>query len=64
MRAGGSIYQQKSSSDDGIKYPFRVVPGKLKVTRSIGDYELKSDRHGYRHGIIIADCEVETYDLA
>jgi hypothetical protein len=40
-----------------------VIPGKLKCSRAIGNYELKSDRFGYRTGIIISDPEVESYEV-
>jgi hypothetical protein len=45
--------------NDGNKYPYRVIPGKLKVSRSIGDYELKSYRFGYKAGVVIADPHIE-----
>jgi hypothetical protein len=63
IKAGGSVYQQKFSMEDGIKYPYRVIPGKLKVSRSIGDYELKSDRFGFKTNVVIAEPHVESYDI-
>ena len=58
MKAGGSVYQPKSSltlAEEASRSYYRVIPGKLKCSRAIGDYELKSERFGYRPGIIIGD---------
>lgn len=63
LRCGGSIYQQRNSPDE-TRFQFKVLPGKLKTTRSIGDYELKSERHGYKCGVIIGEPEIDEYELA
>lgn len=40
---GGKIYRNKTKLPDGTEVvgPFRVFPGRLSVSRTIGDYEAK-----------------------
>ena len=43
LQAGGKIYQSvlKTKGGSNIPGPFRLLPGKLSVSRSFGDIEAK-----------------------
>ena len=34
--------------------PFRVLPGRLSVSRTFGDIEAKIDKYGGKKGVVIA----------
>ena len=67
-RAGGSIYQnpmtcQLIQNGEVIKNgPFRVFPGRLSVSRTIGDVELKTEKYGRKKGIIIPNPDITIHN--
>lgn len=67
-RAGGSIYQnpmtcQLVQNGEVIKNgPFRVFPGRLSVSRTLGDVELKTEKYGGRKGIIIPNPDITIHN--
>ena len=61
----GSIYQTQSigtNPETGKKEvfygPFRVLPGRLSVSRTFGDIEAKMEKYGGKKGVIIAQPEI------
>ena len=67
-KAGGSIYQnpmtyQLVQNGEVIKNgPFRVFPGRLSVSRTIGDVELKTEKYGGKKGIIIPNPDITVHN--
>ena len=64
---GGEV---KKSKNDYVKtqgpqenIPFRVYPGGLSVSRAFGDYNAKTEKHGGKPGVLIAEPEIFDYDL-
>ena len=63
LKEGGKIYRtemrkiekQKKEEDPPIIGPLRVFPGKLSVTRTIGDIEAKDKNFGGLPNCIITD---------
>ncbi len=54
---GGEVYRQQGTLEDegqNRKLPFRVYPGKLSVSRTIGDIFIKKDNPN----IIISDPDI------
>lgn len=43
--------------------PFRVHPGKLSVSRTIGDLEAKLIKHGGNPNVVISEPEIKIYKL-
>ena len=43
--------------------PYRVYPGKLSVSRTIGDAEAKLIKHGGNPNVVIPEPEIEVYRL-
>lgn len=43
--------------------PFRVLPGRLSVSRTFGDIEAKLEKYGGRAGVIIAQPEIASFNL-
>ena len=71
-RYGGYIYQSETLINtinnpdiNGkiLKGPFRVVPGRLSVSRTIGDAEAKLEKFGGNPNVIIPDPDIFCYDL-
>ena len=71
-RYGGYIYQSETVINtinnpdiNGkiLKGPFRVVPGRLSVSRTIGDVEAKLEKFGGNPNVIIPDPDIFCYDL-
>ncbi|EAS02121.2 protein phosphatase 2c (macronuclear) [Tetrahymena thermophila SB210] len=62
--AGGKVYQATVNTQNlmfqGVKInpPHRVFPGKLSVSRTIGDYEAKSQKYGGNPKVIISDPDI------
>ena len=42
--------------------PFRVFPGRLSVSRTIGDVELKTEKYGGKKGIIIPNPDITIHN--
>lgn len=66
---GGKIYQTQTIQTlhmgiDGpgtqqiVLGPFRVLPGRLSVSRTFGDIEAKSEKLGGKPGVVIAQPEI------
>ena len=71
-RYGGNIYQTETAINnasnpnlDGkiLIGPYRVVPGRLSVSRTIGDVEAKIEKFGGSPNVIVAEPELFFYDL-
>ena len=69
---GGDIYQSetliKNANNPGINGkiligPYRVFPGRLSVSRTIGDVEAKLQQFGGNPNVIIAEPDIFMYDL-
>ncbi len=43
--------------------PFRVLPGRLSVSRTFGDIEAKLERFGGKGGVVIAQPEIASFSL-
>ncbi len=71
VQGGGTVYRQEVSATlraemgrDGLKIPLRVLPGRLSVSRTVGDIEAKSAKHGGNPKAVIATPEVSTARIA
>ena len=71
QKYGGDIYQSetlvKNSNNPKINGkiligPYRVVPGRLSVSRTIGDVEAKLQQFGGNPNVIIAEPDIFIYD--
>ena len=61
---GGKIYQTQTIQNIGVGTetttqhiilgPFRVLPGRLSVSRTFGDIEAKFEKYGGKPGVVIA----------
>ena len=69
---GGNIYQSETVINNVTNAelngkiligPYRVVPGRLSVSRTIGDVEAKLEKFGGNPNVIIPDPEIFIYDL-
>ena len=69
---GGNIYQTETVINNinnpkingkVLIGPYRVLPGRLSVSRTVGDVEAKYERFGGNPNVIIAEPEITTYDL-
>ena len=69
---GGKIYQTQNyiKKAKNVKLigkkilgPYRVSPGNLSVSRTIGDIEAKSEKYGGNPNVVIAKPDIFVYDL-
>ncbi|EGR27710.1 protein phosphatase 2c, putative [Ichthyophthirius multifiliis] len=61
---GGQIYQQFFLSQFNKQYgPYRVLPGRLSVTRAFGDVEAKLSKLGGNQNVIIAIPEIQQFKI-
>lgn len=68
---GGKVYRSHSKlSKDSQDYsandyygPYRVLPGKLSVSRSIGDFKAKDECCGGNDKVLIATPDVQSFDI-
>ena len=69
---GGNIYQSETVINNVTNAelngkiligPYRVVPGRLSVSRTIGDVEAKLEKFGGNPNVIIPEPEIFFYDL-
>ena len=69
---GGSIYQSETVisnvSNPNVNGkiligPYRVLPGRLSVSRTVGDVEAKLEKFGGNPNVIIPEPEIFFYDL-
>ena len=72
LRNGGHVYQsqtvingtEKESLNGQILLgPYRVLPGRLSVSRTIGDIEAKDEKFGGNPNVIICDPDIFSFDL-
>ena len=72
IKNGGHVYQsqtvingtEKESLNGQILFgPFRVLPGRLSVSRTIGDIEAKNVKFGGNPNVIICEPDIFVYDL-
>ena len=69
LEAGGKIYKteyeyEKNNNNKNISLmgPLRVLPGKLSVSRTIGDIEAKNPKYGGNPNVIISMPEIKYFD--
>ena len=69
MKYGGSIYQTQTPLDDELYKnkiligPYRVTPGKLSVSRTVGDAEGKIEEIGGNKNILISSPDIYQFNL-
>ena len=72
IKNGGHVYQsqtvingaEKESLNGQILFgPYRVLPGRLSVSRTIGDIEAKNEKFGGNPNVIICEPDIFIYDL-
>jgi len=66
--AGGSVYQTTAAipiyqNGKLIEIPWRVCPGGLSVSRTIGDIESKEEMFGGKKGVVVALPDITEFDL-
>ena len=63
--SGGQIYQSQSLIPiyQKINLPWRVLPGRLSVSRTFGDIQAKTDKFGGKSGVIIPTPDITEFDL-
>lgn len=68
IEAGGQIYQTEANivsknGNENILGPFRVKPGKLSVTRTIGDMEAKLPIYGGNLNVVIGIPDIKYFEI-
>ena len=68
MKAGGEIYQTPSifplyQNGKEIEIPFRVLPGRLSVSRTFGDIEAKNEKFGGMKNVVAALPDITEVEL-
>jgi len=63
--SGGQIYQSQSLIPiyQKINLPWRVLPGRLSVSRTFGDIQAKTEKFGGKSGVIIPVPDMTEFDL-
>ena len=66
--AGGKIYQTPSlfplfQNGKEIEIPWRVLPGRLSVSRTFGDIEAKDEKFGGMKGVVVALPDITEIEL-
>ena len=66
--AGGTIYQTPSlfplyQNGKEIEIPWRVLPGRLSVSRTFGDIEAKEEKFGGKKGVVVALPDITEIEL-
>ena len=66
--AGGKIYQTPSlfplyQNGKQIEIPWRVLPGRLSVSRTFGDIEAKDEKFGGMKGVVVALPDITEIEL-
>ena len=67
-KAGGKIYQTPSlfplyQNGKEIEIPWRVLPGRLSVSRTFGDIEAKDEKFGGNKNVVVALPDITEIDL-
>ena len=72
IKNGGHVYQSRTvisgAENENLNGqilfgPYRVLPGRLSVSRTIGDIEAKSEKFGGNPNVIIWEPDIFIYDL-
>ena len=72
IKNGGKVYQSQTPLNNNnnnntinqiLIGPYRVFPGRLSVSRTIGDIEAKNIKFGGNPNVIIAEPEIYIFDL-
>jgi protein phosphatase PTC2/3 len=70
VSGGGKIYQTKISNPNFnpgeprfVLGPYRVLPGRLSVTRTFGDAEAKLVKYGGNPNVVIARPEIKYFEV-
>ena len=72
IKNNGKVYQTQTilnkfnnvnNTENILLGPFRVFPGRLSVSRTIGDIEAKFENFGGNKNVIISDPDIFKYDL-
>ena len=69
LKYGGQIYQNPFFMSAifqlgrKINVPFRVLPGRLSVSRTIGDMQAKIEKYGGKRGVIIAVPDINFFEM-
>ena len=63
--SGGQVYQSQSLIPiyQKINLPWRVLPGRLSVSRTFGDIQAKVEKFGGKSGVIIPSPDINEFDL-
>ena len=61
IKSGGSIYQSQSQNQN--YGPFRILPGRLSVSRAFGDIEAKHSSLGGNPRVLIATPEIKCFEI-
>ena len=64
-KSGGQIYQSQAlvPISQKINLPWRVLPGRLSVSRTFGDVQAKKEKFGGKEGVIIPCPDITEFDL-
>jgi protein phosphatase 2C family protein 2/3 len=65
---GGEIYQSQTliplyQNGKEIEIPWRVLPGRLSVSRTFGDIEAKDERFGGKERVVIAEPDIYEIEI-
>ena len=68
IKAGGKIYQTPSlwplyQNGKEIEIPWRVLPGRLSVSRTFGDIEAKDEKFGGNKNVVVALPDITEIEL-
>jgi protein phosphatase 2C family protein 2/3 len=68
IKAGGKIYQTPSlfpliQNGKEIEIPWRVLPGRLSVSRTFGDIEAKNEKFGGNKNVVVALPDITEIEL-
>ena len=67
-KAGGTVYQSPSiipiyQNGKKVNLPWRVLPGRLSVSRTFGDIEAKLEKFGGKQGVIVPTPDVTEIEI-
>lgn len=63
QEAGGKIYYNSSGNDNSNNRIYRVFPGRLSVSRTIGDMDAKAIEMGGNPNVVIATPEIKSFKI-
>lgn len=61
IKNGGTIYQSQSQNQN--YGPYRVLPGRLSVSRAFGDIEAKDSFLGGNSKVLIATPDIKSFEI-